>query len=190
MATWQKVVTGGTYESVIVSKRYSGFSSSIFATGYLDNATASTRVYGLSTTIPTGGLNGAYSDTSSYGWPIYRSPVYIAMSDCTVDSFGGFGEQNNADMDVRIVIWKHTPVTSNSASADGDTTLDNIGFIDFTATADMTSLHGYRDGTIVSNAACSLSKGDSLHVIATAKPGATGTDSLYWYLTTGIRIKH
>ena len=190
MANWEKVVTGGTYETVTVNKRYSGFSSSIFVTGYTANSTAITRVYGLSTSVPVGSANGAYSDNSSYGWPIYRSPVFVAMEDCTVDGFGGFGEQSTADMDVRLVIWKHTPVTGNSASADGDTTLDNIGFIDFTAAADTSSLHGYRDGTIVSNVACSLNKGDSLHVMATAKPGATGTDSSFWYLTTGIRIKY
>tara|TARA_R100000278_G_C5471628_1_gene164700 strand:+ start:1494 stop:2066 length:573 start_codon:yes stop_codon:yes gene_type:complete len=190
MAKWEKVVTGGTYETVTVQKRYSGFSSSIFVTGYTDNSTASSRVYGLSTNIPTGGMPGSYSDTSSYGWPIYRSPVFIAMQDCTVDGFGGFGEQAGTNMDVRLVIWKHTPVTSNSASADGDTTLDNIGFIDYDAAADTSSLHEYRDGTIVSSAACSLNKGDSLHVMATAKPGNTGIDSTYWYLTTGIRIKY
>ena len=210
MGTWQRVLTtaddaeyknsnassGTSYETIFLQKRYAGLTSSTWRGSSEGSVTHTAQVFSLSTLIQTGTVPVNYSDTFMSGWVGIQYAHFQAAGDCEVDAWTATAHQNFCNMDIRLGLWKGLKRTGSVEGnyANAVQGVDFIGYIDFDADSDTSSLHPSQtitsSGNRLNATAKVLEAGDMLYVFATKKPGATGTDSQYWHVNSSIRIKH
>lgn len=186
---------GSSYETIFVQKRYGLMTSTTWRGSSTTSSTHSAQVWSLGTAIQAGTVPVNYSDTTMSGWVGIQYSMFQATGDCEVDAWTAQAQQNLCDVDIRLGLWKGTARTafeSNHSSA--NQTVDFIGYIDFDADSDTSSLHPPQtilgSSNRINNTAKVLSAGDQLYIFATLKPGNTGTDTYFWHVNSSIRIKY
>ena len=130
------------------------------------------------------------------GWVGVQYAHWTAPGACEVESWTGEAHQNFCDMDIRLGLWKGNARTGSvEGNYSGNVqTVDFIGYMDFDADSDTSSLHPKQtllgSSNRINNTAKILGTGDKLYLFATQKPGATGLDANYWHVNSTIRIKY
>ena len=186
---------GSSYETIFCQKRYANMTTTTWRGSSVVSSTHSAQVWSLSTAIQSGSVPVNYSDTTMSGWVGIQYSMFQAAADCEVDAWTAQAHQNNCNTDIRLGLWKGTARTAletNHSSA--SQIVDFIGYVDFDADSDTSSLHQPQtitsSGNRLNSTAKVLGAGDQLYIFATLKPGNTGTDTAYWHVNSSIRIKY
>jgi len=196
MANWEKVVTtvqagGNNYETIMSHKRYGGYTSTTWRGTSMTGSTATTQTWSLGTTIQVGTVPVNYSDTTMSSWVGIQHCMFMATADCEVVNWGAVGHQNTCSKGIRLGLWKGDKVTSVETNHSGaGQIVDFIGYVDFNANADTSTIHPYQECGNFNGTAKQLEAGDMLYIFATEIPGETETDSYYWSVTNSVRIKY